>query len=53
MERLIKCIVYNDKVYCWDNVDQRPKETELKPKETKERIPDEALKLLFAKMIED
>ena len=52
MERLIKCIVYNNRVYCWDEVNQRPIEAELTPKDTKKRIPDEALTLLFQKFIE-
>ena len=53
MDKLIKYVVYNDKVYCWDKIEQRPIEAELRPKETIEMIPDEALKLLFAKLLED
>ena len=50
MTKFEKCIVYENKIYCWDEKDQKPIEVELKQKDTIEKIPDEALKLLFTKL---
>ena len=52
MAKIEKCIVYQDKIYCWDDVNQRPIEVEMVEKKSSDRIPEDALNLLFKKLLE-
>ena len=52
MPRLETCIIENDKVYCWDDSNQKPVEVELIIKEKQEHIPENIINKLLVKLCE-
>ena len=50
MPKLETCVVFNDKLYCWDEQKQAPSEAEILLKPTTGKIPEEAMDALFLKL---